>query len=86
MRWPTRSAPVVVAIKGVTQDDGMYGPGLSRGAAHADPQPRAQVLESETNHHRPLARLARPLAGALAGSTGQFDAVLPDLVDGRRPR
>jgi len=43
------------------------------------------VLESELNRitARSLDSHAT-LAGALAGSTGQFDTVLPDLVDGRR--
>ena len=75
-----------VAIKGVTQDDGMYGAQACREALRTlITQPRAQVLESELNRitARSLDSHAT-LAGALAGSTGQFDTVLPDLVDGRR--
>ncbi len=75
-----------VAIKGVTQDDGMYGAQACREALRTlITQPRAQVLESEFNRitARSLDSHAT-LAGALAGSTGQFDTVLPDLVDGRR--
>ena len=75
-----------VAIKGVTQDDGMYGAQACREALRTlITEPRAQVLESELN--RITARSLDShavLAGALATSVGQFDAVLPDLVDGRR--
>ena len=75
-----------VAIKGVTQDDGMYGAQACRQALRTlITEPRAQVLESELN--RITARSLDShavLAGALATSVGQFDAVLPDQVDGRR--
>ena len=75
-----------VAIKGVTQDDGMYGAQACRQALRTlITEPRAQVLESELN--RITARSLDShavLAGALATSGGQFDAVLPDQVDGRR--
>jgi len=75
-----------VAIKGVTQDDGMYGAQACREALRTlITEPRAQVLESELN--RITARSLDShavLAGALATSVGQFDTVLPDLVDGRR--
>lgn len=75
-----------VAIKGVTQDDGMYGAQACRQALRTlITEPRAQVLESELN--RITARSLDShavLAGALATSVGQFDAFLPDQVDGRR--
>ncbi|HNK53016.1 MAG TPA: DUF1501 domain-containing protein [Ottowia sp.] len=75
-----------VAIKGVTQDDGMYGAQACRQALRTlITEPRAQVLESELN--RITARSLDShavLAGALATNVGQFDAVLPDQVDGRR--
>ena len=75
-----------VAIKGVTQDDGMYGAQACRQALRTlITEPRAQVLESELN--RITARSLDShavLAGALATSVGQFDTVLPDQVDGRR--
>ncbi len=74
-----------VAINGVTQDSGMYGAASCREALRALlTQDRSHVLEHELNRitTRSIATQAT-LAGALAGSAGQFDAALPDKVDGR---
>ncbi len=75
-----------VAIQGVTSNDGMYGAAACREALRTlITQGRPNLLENELNRitSRSLDSHA-VLAGALAGSTGQFDAALPDAVGGRK--
>ncbi len=71
-----------VAIRGVTDDNGMYGAAACREALRSlITQGRTHVLENELNRitSRSIDSHAT-LAGALDGSAGQFDAVLPDSV------
>ena len=75
-----------VAIKGVTADDGMYSAAACREALRTlITQSRSHVLENELNRitSRSLDSQAT-LSSALAGSAGQFDAVLPDEVGGAK--
>jgi len=74
-----------VAIQGVTSGDGMYGATACREALRTlitQGRP-SNLLENELNRitSRSLDSHAA-LAGALAGSAGQFDAALPDEVGG----
>ena len=72
-----------VAINGVTRDDGMYNQQACRQALQTlITQGRTHVLENELN--RVVARSISShatLAGALAGSDGQFDALLPTTAE-----
>lgn len=71
-----------VAIKGVTDGDGMYGSAACREALHSlITQGRTHVLENELNRitRRSIGSHAT-LAGALEGTASQFDAPLPDQV------
>ncbi|MFT3777262.1 MAG: DUF1501 domain-containing protein [Ottowia sp.] len=74
-----------VAIQGVASSSGMYGAAACREALRTlITQGRDHLLENELNRitSRSLDSHAA-LAGALAGSAGQFDAALPDAVGDR---
>lgn len=76
-----------IAVRGVVDtEEGMYGAAACRAALRTlITQERSNLLENELNRiaSRSIAS-HETLAAALAGSAGQFDALLPDAVEGRR--
>ena len=75
-----------VAIEGVTANNGMYGAQACREALRTlITQGRSHLLENELNRITGRSIDSQTLlAGALGGSAGQFDGVLPNEAGGRK--